>query len=126
MLKTDIPVWWRFVEQYELYIKEIYYDVEVGGIALTPEQQKDPIWRAWQRDVAKRIDALCVTDRGLWIVEVSKIPSIRALGQLLLYKELWREDPKLPGPVELLLVCEDIDADMLSPLAKAGIKPILV
>lgn len=122
MLTPDIPVWYRWLKKYGPYILELYYDCLLGGPWLTPEQRKDPLQVMWRFNTAKRADAIAETDTETWIIEVASYPGLRAVGQLQVYRTLWREDPLIDKPDRMLLVCERIDADLAAACGVYGIQ----
>lgn len=122
MLKEDVPVWYRFLDKWGHLFTALYYDVLLGGPTLTPEQEKDAMWRMWRGNISKRADAIAVLEDKVWIIEVATSPGLRAVGQLLVYHTLWLEDPKIILPEELILVCEDVDKDLLASAAQHGIR----
>lgn len=122
MLETDIPVWYRFLEKYATYFEKLWYDVLLGGPLLTPEQQKDTYWLMWRANVSKRADAIAELKDELWIIEVATRPGLRAVGQLLVYQSLWIEDTKILKPETLVLVCEEVDTDLIASAARVGIR----
>ena len=126
MLDPDIPVWHRFLEQYNSLLQHVYYNVFLGGPWLTPEQEKDPMQRMWRATTSKRIDALAETSTEVWIIEVAAYPGQRSLGQLLSYQTLWLEDPKIFKPEKLVLVCERADEDIAVSYAKFGVLVYIV
>ncbi len=121
MLDQDIPVWYRFLENYGFMFQNLYYDVFVGGPWYSEEKLKDPLFYAWRALNAKRIDALAETEKDLWLIEVNSNPGLRAVGQLQVYLKLWEEDPKIDKPVQLVLVCAVVDPDLLSAASSLGI-----
>ena len=126
MLQQDVPVWWRFVGRYGQYINTVYYSCLVGGPWLSPDQEKDPIMVMWRANTAKRIDALAELEDSIWIIEVSDRPGMRALGQLITYQSLWREDPKIDKPVTLVLVSSSVDEDIAIASARSGVKQFIL
>jgi hypothetical protein len=121
MLAEDVPVWYRFLEQWGHLFKNLYYDVCVGGVTLSEEKKADPMWRMWRATTAKRIDALAETPTETWIIEVADRPGLRALGQLQVYRSLWIEDPKILKPEKMVLVCQDLDTDLGAAAAQNGV-----
>ncbi|MBA7610707.1 hypothetical protein ES703_17919 [subsurface metagenome] len=121
MLLTDIPVWFRFLETYGHLFEALYYDCFVGGQYHTPEELKDPMTRMWWANTAKRLDALAVLENEIWIIEVSKAPGLRAIGQLQSYRVLYLEDPKFVKLEKMVLVLEHIDQDVIASAAAYGI-----
>lgn len=123
MLKEDVPVWYRFLDTVAGDVVHLYYDVLLGGPYLSPEQEKDSIWRSWRANTSKRMDALIETAAEVWIIEVARVPGLRAVGQLQVYRSLWLEDPKIIKPEKVLLVFEEIDQDLIAAAAQFGIVP---
>lgn len=121
MLREDLPIWYRFLDSWGHLFINLYYDVLLGGPALTPQQLEDPYWRMWRANTAKRADAIAELPNGVWIIEVAKTPGLRAVGQLQVYRSLWIEDPKIRKPESVLLVCQDVDTDLLASAARYGI-----
>lgn len=126
MLADDIPVWYRFLESWGHLFQRLYYDVLLGGPHLTPEQAKDPYWRMWQATTSKRADAIAELRAQVWIIEVSKQPGLRAIGQLMTYLALWTEDPKINKLEIPVLVYEKTDTDLIASAAKYGIRPYAI
>lgn len=122
MLDSDVPVWYRFLEKWGRYFDTLWYDVLLGGPTLTPEQENDTYWQMWRQNVSKRADALAELDDELWIIEVATRPGLRAVGQLLVYQSLWIEDPKIIKPEILVLVCQEVDTDLIASATRLGIR----
>ena len=122
MLAPDIPVWYRFLKEYKRYFTNLYYDCLLGGPFLTPEQEKDPMQRMWRYNTSKRADVIAETKTEIWLIEVADYPGLRAVGQLMVYKTLWLEDPKIDKPITMVLVSERLDPDLAAACAVAGIQ----
>jgi len=121
MLEPDIPVWYRFLEKWGFQFTALYYDVFLGGPHMTPAREADPYWRMWRANTSKRADAIAELPGEVWIIEVSRRPGLRAIGQLLTYLALWTEDPKIMKIEVPVLVCEELDTDLIASAAKYGI-----
>jgi hypothetical protein len=121
MLFPDVPVWYSWLEKYGQFINSLYYDCLLGGPWLSDEQLKDPFTYQWAYNTSKRADAIAETNDEVWLIEVSTSPGLRAVGQLLSYMALWTEDPKIIKPEKMILVCADLDTDLISCAAKYGI-----
>lgn len=126
MLPQDHACWYRFLDKYGRLFKRLWYDVWVGGPWLTPEEEKDPLKRAWQANTVKRIDALAELEDCIWIMEVATYPGQRSLGQLFDYQVLWLEDPKIDKLEILVIVCAGIDPDIAITAAKHGVRIYVV
>ena len=121
MLQTDVPVWLRFIDRYGQFFKSVYYSCLVGGPWLTPEQELDPMQIMWRANTAKRIDALAETENEVWIIEVADYPGMRSIGQLVTYRMLWLEDPKISKPEKMVLVLSRLDTDIAAAAFSIGI-----
>ncbi len=122
MLDSDIPVWYRFLEKWGDIFIALYYDVLLGGPSLTRAQEGDSMWKMWRANVSKRADAIAELEKELWIIEVAKRPGLRAIGQLMTYMALWREDPKIEKIEIPVLVCEEVDTDLIASAAQYGMR----
>jgi len=120
MLKTDVPVWYAFLESWGFLFRSLYYDCLLGGIALSEEEEADPMKRMWRANTAKRADAIAELTDEIWIIEVAQRPGLRAIGQLMTYQHLWREDPKIEKPEKLVLVAQQFDKDLFAAASRSG------
>jgi len=126
MLKVDVPIWYRFLEKYGRPFIKLYYDCLLGGPFLTPEQLKDPYMKDFRMLNSKRADAIAELKDKVWIIEVSKEPGLRALGQCQTYRALWLRDPKITKPEKAVLVADRINNDLLDAAGMYGVLTFLV
>lgn len=126
MLAPDIPVWYRFLKERTGDIVSLYYDCLLGGPVLTAAELQDPMKRMWRALTCKRADAIAETKTETWLIEVSDTPGMRALGQLLTYQTLWREDPLISKPARMILVANQIDPDLAPVYPVYGVSLYLV
>lgn len=121
MLPQDVPVWYRFLEKWGPLFQSLYYDCFVGGPYYTEKQLEDPMNRMWRANTSKRIDALAETENEIWIIEVAKSPGLRSLGQVQTYRALWLEDPKIEKIEKTVIVCQEVDQDLVAAAAMYGV-----
>jgi hypothetical protein len=126
MLAPDIPVWYRFLEEWSAHFISLYYDCLLGGPKPETGEEYDPMKRMWRALTSKRADAIAELENELWLIEVSAYPGMRALGQLLTYNTLWAEDPKIDKPVVMVLVADQIDPDVRLSYVPYGVQLYLV
>ncbi len=126
MLAPDIPIWYRFLAEHAPDFEKLYYDCLLGGVAIIQKQLNDPMARMSRALLAKRADAIAETNDQTWLIEVSASPGMRALGQLLTYHELWKQDPQISKPIRLVLVADSIDPDIGIAYAEYLISVFLV
>ena len=121
MLFADVPVWYSWLEIYGKYIDKLYYDCLLGGPWMTEEALQDKLTYQWAYNNSKRADAIAELENEVWIIEVATSPGLRAVGQLLSYLSLWVEDPKIEKQEKMVLVCAELDTDLIACAARYGI-----
>lgn len=126
MLDPDVPVWYRFLDKYGQFFERLYYDCLLGGPSFTEEELKDPINKMWRLNNSKRADAIAELDDEVWIIEVAERPGLRAVGQLMVYRNLWIEDTPIMKPEKIVLVASAFDHDLLASAAQMGIEIYIV
>jgi len=122
MLKCDSPIWYDFLEKHKEKFVALYYDCLLGGPGFTPADYDEKLRGMWKYLGSKRADVIAETKEEIWIIEVTDLVSIKALGQLMMYKSLWLEDPKSTKPVEMVLVCGHPDTDILAGMQSYNIR----
>lgn len=126
MLSTDHPLWDKFLDQYGSLFERFYYNVMLGEAAI--ELPANPTFeeKIEQSLLSKKIDAIGETKDEVWIIEVASKPGLRAIGQIMSYRSLWFEDPKINKLEHFVMVTDKIDRDLLSAAASYGIETILL
>jgi len=112
MSKEDERIWdrWKDTHLTDNYI--LYFDVGLGDGIKPPAGIDANIAAGWIRDTQKRADLIVNTGRKWWIVEFRDNATANAVGRLLLYNELFKQDLPLQQPVELILVTNRNDPDL--------------
>lgn len=121
MLAPDIPVWYRFLDEWAEHFISLYYDSLLGGPTLTPKEEKNNMKRMWRALICKRTDAIAELKEEVWLIEVADHPEMRAVGQLITYEALWLRDPKIDKPTRKILVANSIDPDITTGLLRMGV-----
>ncbi len=126
MLAPDIPIWYRFLEQHADQFNKLYYDCLLGLARAPKNLPGDAMARMSRALLSKRADAIAETSDETWLIEVSASPGMRALGQLLTYHELWKQDPQISKPIRLVLVADQLDPDISLTYAPHDISVFVV
>lgn len=126
MLKPDVPVWYDFLEKWGGDIQNLWYDSYLGGPILTAEEERQEWKRLWRDSISKRADAIAELEDEVWLIEVAYQPGLRAIGQLQTYRALWLRDPVIPKIERPLLVCRQIEPDLLDAASMHGILVYIV
>ena len=94
-------------------------EVEVGkGLIVTDKYGKEKVVGR------KKIDLVCETAKGVWIIEVEPKLNATALGQAIVYRKLYRRE-HLGISLKSAIVCKDAD-DELYGICKEYVNEIFV
>lgn len=126
LLPEDITVWARFLTKYPDRFDPIEYDVRVGRGRPAPLDMPDNI-RTMALDLSmRRIDAIGHTPRLIYVIEITRIAGLKAVGQVITYPILYRQTFAPTKPVRTLLVCEELHPDIEPALTLHHIEWVLV
>jgi hypothetical protein len=122
MLRVDVPIWYSFLEEHKEKFIALYYDCLLGGPGFTPANYAEKLRDMWKYLGSKRADVIAETKDEIWIIEVTNDVKVKAMGQLMMYKSLWLDDPKSTKPVKIILVCDYEDSTILAAASYYGIR----
>ena len=124
-LAADTDVWSRYLADPVVPIKEVWYDVHVGSaVELAPSA--DEMDRRIAAGVTrKRIDVVARIGNGFWIIEVKPIADQQALGQILNYTRLFRQEFPVPGEVFPVIVADEVDPNVIGSFEDQNILVIV-
>lgn len=121
MLFEDTGTWTTFLEQQNYGIKRVWYDIRVGVPVSIPGATDETLRKIADGVSRKRIDAVCSVGGGLWVVEIKPYASMQAVGQVITYARLFRNQYNSPGRIVPVIVCDDYDEDLLDEFDELGI-----
>jgi hypothetical protein len=108
----DLDVWRRFRLLRPSMFDSFVFQVEVGSGQPLPASASDADRKAWEKLTSKRIDAVGINKDGITVIEVKPRGGASALGQALVYRDLYIQKIKPAQPVAALVVCNYIDEDV--------------
>jgi len=113
LYQKDYATWTAFIESEWNLLDEVWYDVHVGRAMGVPEGSP-----GWMDDVVagvsrKRIDVVGRIGTRFYIIEVKPEANMKAIGQVVTYRNLFIKEFKNIGPVQALIVSTTCDADIL-------------
>jgi len=92
LIGDDVPIWEAFLPIYGKNFQRFDYDVHVGQGA-EPDPDLPEQYQRMIRVLSKlRIDAIGYKEDEIWIIEVKKEAGLTALGQIMGYLTLYREE----------------------------------
>lgn len=121
MLAEDTDVWTRYLKDPLVPIKEVWYDVHVGGGIKVGNYASEIEKRVAAGITRKRIDCICQVGGGYWVVEIKPFGSMLALGQVLSYFRLFVEEYEPTGEVWPVLICDQADPDVTDLCEDLGV-----
>jgi len=122
MSSQDWAIWQRWHAFRAKDFMGFYYDCAVGEGTKPPEGGTDKQRAAWIRITQKRIDAIGIRADAIWIIEVRPSAGSSAMGALLTYDHLLKDDNPFALPIRLALVTDATDNDFRRVLKAYGIQ----
>lgn len=126
MSAVDFELWKRFRVKFTLPFEALHFDAAVGrGAAPTPDVAPE-VASAWQRLTRQRLDVVGASAAGWTIIELRGAAGPGAIGSLVVYRDLWLDDPPDARPVALWLVTDVLPENLQLTLQKQAIRLFLV
>lgn len=126
MAELDAQVWRKYLEVAGCDIDRVWYDVWVG---LCEGMAKGLAGKELRRVLAcyaKRIDAVTLRAGLYELWEIKPFGNAVALGQALMYLELFKDAYPLCTPVRACVLCDSADGDCEPIMAQHGILCICI
>lgn len=116
MSPEDEIIWNVWRNQYLRHDDKLYFDVRLGDGLSVAQDVTENVAKGWTELTQKRADL--IVDRGdeWWIVEFRNQATANAVGRLLMYSALFKQDIPKQLPIKLILVTNRTD-DELARLA---------
>lgn len=128
LIPVETAIWRVWLREHETEFDGFEYNVRVGeGIRPPPipAEANPEQWRRlegnWKALTQKRIDVVAARAGERWLIEIEERLSTRALGQLMLYADLYPQETAWTGPITLAMVVVRVGQDMLGTVERQGI-----
>jgi hypothetical protein len=126
MMPEDHVVWSRFLEQKVGLVQRVWYDVHVGEAVEVPNDLPPEMLAVSRAVTRKRIDAVCIMGGVYYVCEVKPWGGYVALGQVLVYWDLFIKEFPRASPTIGAVVCATADPDCLDAFGEQGIDVFVV
>jgi len=126
MSSEDLTIWLRYRTEAIKKALNIYFDVGLGGQTEVPPGTSPEMALMWFRNTQKRVDVIVEEPERWVIIELRPHAQSSAIGRLLQYFDLWKEDPPDSRMVDLRLVTDTVDQDTKKLAEKLGITFVVV
>lgn len=122
LMPEDVAVWEKFISRYPDYFDKVAYDVAIGKGRDYSMLPKDKYRDDLELLTKKRIDVIGIRGDETSIIEIKPVGNPQAIGQLLVYWNLFRE--QYPGSVFPFptLICNYIDPDTRIVAESEGVR----
>ena len=87
----DVAIWERFIDKYPAYYESVEYDFKVGSGREYPSHFGEVIKNGATEHSRKRVDVIGYKGNEIHVIEVKPNASGNALGQVVEYTVLFRE-----------------------------------
>jgi hypothetical protein len=126
MLPADVEIWDRYLIDHITDYVRYDYDVHVGGSVEGLESWGAETIAMAHALAAKRIDVVGYRPGEICIFEVKPEAGVTAVGQLVMYEQLYQEDFHPEELVTCCLVCENVTPDERRVIERLGFKVLVV
>lgn len=126
LLMEDTEIWSAYLADPVAPIKKVWYDVHVGQSMSLPVGASDVDKRIAAGVSRKRIDVVASVGGGYWVIELKPFGSMLALGQAISYSRLFIRYYAPDGEVWPVVICSEVDADLIDDFEAAGVVLIKV
>lgn len=126
MLWEDTAIWTVYLADPITEIKKVWYDVHVGKPVDLPPGASEMELRIAAGITRKRIDVVAAVGGGYWVIELKGVGNMTALGQAKVYSRLFRQEYRPAGDVWGIVICGEVDEDLLDDYDELDIGLIVV
>jgi len=126
LLTEDSVVWAEYLKAPVTELKKVWYDVHVGRPVTLPETATKMEKKIAAGVTRKRIDVVAAVAGGYWVIELKPVGNMTALGQALVYTRLFRDEYRPAGAVWPIVICGEVDRDLLDDYDEHDVGLIVV
>jgi len=121
MSPEDTPIYRRWAVTGLKNALRQYFDVGLGYVEVPDRSLSPEIIKSWIRINQKRADAVVEYEDHVKIVEFRHEVTPNAIGRILTYGMLWKDDAVIEKPYKLLIVSNRYDKDVDHLASSIGI-----
>lgn len=96
---ADIRIWQAFIDQNPGRFDRVFYDFRVGDAEESPETVSRQVEMSWHDLTRWQIDVIAEDEKNLYIIEIKPHAGSSAIGQVLCYTMLYKDEQKPEKPV---------------------------
>jgi len=109
---ADQAIWHPFIAENPLGFETVAYDVHVGEGADLADIELNSFAQDFKLLTQKRIDAVGYTTSTIYIIEIKPTASIIALGQAIVYTQMYRRTYRPSAALQPTILTNHADRDI--------------
>lgn len=121
MSVRDTLVWRAYIAQGDQPFDEVWYDVHVGTPMRLPAGGTDYLRTVADAVSRKRIDLVGRVKGVYFVIELKPVLSVKAIGQAIVYLDLFRLEFPWIQATESLVICSKVEVDVAATARDSGI-----
>lgn len=121
LMPEDARTWTRFLQAGPRGMTEVWYDIHVGTAVVVPDGMAKFMERVAEAVTRKRIDVVARVRSGFWVIEVKPVCGQEAIGQALVYRDLFAREYAGVSEVVPVVVCELAEVDVIDTADELGV-----
>ncbi len=126
MMPLDAAIWTVYLKNPLAKMQRVWYDLHVGQM-VSPVVSGDDLGQRISAGVTrKRIDVVARVGGGFWVIEVKPFAGYVALGQVVTYLGLFIKEFRPLGQVIPIVVCDQVDPDLVDDFEVSGVGVIVI
>jgi hypothetical protein len=126
MMPEDVAIWERFIEKYPTAYDNCQYDVPVGSIPEFDVTVNAETNAGASRLYKKKIDVVAYKDASIDIIELKPKAGASAVGQVKLYKSLWKKEYSSPIEPRAIIITDAVSDDVREFAREEGVLFVIV
>ncbi len=121
LMPDDARTWTRFLQAGARGMTEVWYDLHVGTAVVVAAGMPEFMNRVAEAVTRKRIDVVARVGSGFWAIEVKPVCGFEAMGQALVYRDLFASEYAGAAAVVPVVVCELVEIDVIETADGLGV-----
>jgi hypothetical protein len=126
MSQEDIEIWRRYFPTVREGALLLYFDVGLGLADELPAIEDANQMLGWIRNTQKRADVMIERAARVDLIELRYNASSNAVGRLLMYWKLLREDNPFRKPIRPILVTNRFDSEVAGLCGQTGVEFVAI
>ena len=126
MKPADIELWERFIKEFPEMYDSVQYDVPVGEGPMFDTLITEETGAHDERLYKRKIDVVGFKKDEIDIIEVKPKAGSSAIGQVLMYRNLYTKDYKPPKYPKCVIITDTISNDVADFATEAEVQMVVV